>query len=123
MLAAHPWRRQLDLVVAVRVLPLQAFSLLLLPLPWTLPRLFALLVANPVAVVEGVRPSPSPYLHACAVHLVIHQSMALACILQGPHGLHVRIARAQAARLTRCLSARVSWRSRCTGRLWCHTWG
>ncbi|KAK9827295.1 hypothetical protein WJX81_001582 [Elliptochloris bilobata] len=44
---------QLDLVVAVRVLPLQALSLLLLPLPWTLPRLFGLLLANPVAVVEG----------------------------------------------------------------------
>ena len=47
------WGRQLDLVVAVRVLPLQALSLLLLPLPFTLPRLFGLLLANPVAVVEG----------------------------------------------------------------------
>ena len=42
--------------MSVRVLPLQALSLFLLPLPWTLPRLFGLLVANPVAVVEGVCP-------------------------------------------------------------------
>lgn len=39
--------------MACRVLPLQALSLLLLPLPLTLPRLFGLLLANPVAVIEG----------------------------------------------------------------------
>jgi len=39
--------------VACRVLPLQALSLLLLPLPLTLPRLFGLLLANPVAIIEG----------------------------------------------------------------------
>ena len=53
--------------MSVRVLPLQALSLLLLPLPWTLPRLFALLVANPVAVVEGMPPFPSP-VSTCMRH-------------------------------------------------------
>jgi hypothetical protein len=43
-----------DLLVAVRVLPLQALSLPLLPLPWTLPRLLSLQLANPASVVEGV---------------------------------------------------------------------
>ncbi|EIE20138.1 hypothetical protein COCSUDRAFT_57865 [Coccomyxa subellipsoidea C-169] len=42
-----------DLLVAVRVLPLQCLSLLLLPLPWTLPRILALQLANPASVVEG----------------------------------------------------------------------
>ncbi|BDA45383.1 hypothetical protein COCOBI_07-1700 [Coccomyxa sp. Obi] len=42
-----------DLLVAVRVLPLQCLSLLLLPLPFTLPRILALQLANPASVVEG----------------------------------------------------------------------
>ncbi len=42
-----------DLLVAVRVLPLQCLSLLLLPLPYTLPRILALQLANPASVVEG----------------------------------------------------------------------
>ncbi len=37
----------------VQVLPLQLASLLLLTLPWTLPRLLDLQAANPVAVLEG----------------------------------------------------------------------
>jgi hypothetical protein len=37
----------------VQVLPLQVASLLLLTLPWTLPRLLDLQAANPVAVLEG----------------------------------------------------------------------
>ena len=44
-----------DMLVAVRVLPLQALSLLLLPLPWTLPRLLSLQLASPASVVEGAR--------------------------------------------------------------------
>ena len=51
--------------MSVRVLPLQALSLLMLPLPWTLPRLFGLLLADPVAVVEGARPCSSiPYMRS-----------------------------------------------------------
>lgn len=42
-----------ELLVAVRAVPLQALSLLLLPLPWTLPRLLDLQVAPVVAAVEG----------------------------------------------------------------------
>ena len=98
--------------MSVRVLPLQALSLLLLPLPWTLPRLFDLLVANPVAVVEGMPPFLSP-VSTCMRHA--GEQPMIPC-------LNVPIAR-QAARLMRFWSARVSWRSRCTGRLWCHTWG
>lgn len=42
-----------ELLVAVRAVPLQALSLLVLPLPWTLPRLLDLQVAPVVAAVEG----------------------------------------------------------------------
>ena len=115
MPAAHPWRRQLDLVVSVRVLPLQALSLFLLPLPWTLPRLFALLVSNPVAVVEGVHPfSLSPFCMCYGDGHPTEKGLSL---------LVVPIACVQAARLMRFWSARASWPSHCTGRLWCHTWG
>ncbi|CAK0782521.1 hypothetical protein CVIRNUC_005739 [Coccomyxa viridis] len=41
-----------DLLVAVRVLPLQFASLLLVTLPLTMPRLLALQLANPASVVE-----------------------------------------------------------------------
>ena len=43
-----------DLLVAVRVLPLQFASLLIITLPFTLPRLLALQLANPASVVEGM---------------------------------------------------------------------
>ncbi len=42
-----------DLLVAVRVLPLQFASLLIITLPLTLPRLLALQLSNPASVVEG----------------------------------------------------------------------
>ena len=42
-----------ELLVAARAVPLQALSLPLLPLPWTLPRLLDLQVAPVVAAVEG----------------------------------------------------------------------
>ena len=42
-----------DLLVAVRVLPLQCLSLVVVTLPWTLPRLLALQLANPASVIEG----------------------------------------------------------------------
>ncbi|KAK9817131.1 hypothetical protein WJX72_010003 [[Myrmecia] bisecta] len=42
-----------DLLVAVRVLPLQALSLLVVTLFWTAPRIIDLQLANPVAVLEG----------------------------------------------------------------------
>jgi hypothetical protein len=42
-----------DLLVAVRVLPLQFASLLVVTLPWTLPRLLSLQLANPASVIEG----------------------------------------------------------------------
>ncbi|KAK9863676.1 hypothetical protein WJX84_000162, partial [Apatococcus fuscideae] len=44
---------QVELLVWVRLLPLLAFSLLLLPLPLTLPRIGNLLLATPVALLEG----------------------------------------------------------------------
>lgn len=37
----------------LQVLPLQAASMLLVTLPWTLPRLMDLQAANPVAVLDG----------------------------------------------------------------------
>ena len=37
----------------MQVLPLQVASLLLVTLPWTLPRLLDLQAANPVAVLDG----------------------------------------------------------------------
>ena len=49
-----------DLLVAVRVLPLQFASLLLVTLPITMPRLLALQLANPASVVEGAQPNPDP---------------------------------------------------------------
>ena len=51
-----------DLLVAVRVLPLQFASLLLVTLPLTMPRLLALQLANPASVVEGAKPNPHPRL-------------------------------------------------------------
>ena len=54
-----------DLLVAVRVLPLQFASLLLVTLPITMPRLLALQLANPASVVEGAQPKPRPRLDAC----------------------------------------------------------
>ena len=68
--------------MSVRVLPLQALSLFLLPLPWTLPRLFALLVANPVAVVEGMPSflSPVPTCTRCTgEHLMMEGLSMLKC--------------------------------------------
>lgn len=52
---AAVWKRVfvVDMLVTVQVLPLQVASLLLLTLPWTLPRLLDLQAANPVAVLEG----------------------------------------------------------------------
>ena len=44
-----------DLLVAVRVLPLQALSLVVVTLPWTLPRLLSLQLATAASVVEGGR--------------------------------------------------------------------
>ena len=38
----------------MQVLPLQLASLLLVTLPWTLPRLLDLQAANPVAVLDGM---------------------------------------------------------------------
>lgn len=38
----------------LQVLPLQVASLLLVTLPWTLPRLLDLQAANPVAVLDGM---------------------------------------------------------------------
>ncbi len=45
---------------AVQVLPLQVASLLLLTLPWTLPRLLDLQAANPVSVLDGTYIIPDP---------------------------------------------------------------
>jgi hypothetical protein len=42
-----------ELAVAVRAIPLQGLSLLVLPLPWTLPRLVDLLLAPPAASLGG----------------------------------------------------------------------
>ncbi len=57
----------------VQVLPLQLASLLLLTLPWTLPRLLDLQAANPVAVLEG------KLCHVLSVsHLSDHAIAALA---------------------------------------------
>lgn len=39
--------------VALRVIPLQLASWLVVPLPWTLPRMVVLQMAQPLAVVEG----------------------------------------------------------------------
>ena len=50
---AFPRAWAAELLVALRAVPLQAMSLLLLPLPWTLPRLLDLQVAPVVAAVEG----------------------------------------------------------------------
>ncbi|DBA68982.1 TPA: hypothetical protein ACH3X2_013154 [Trebouxia sp. C0005] len=52
---AAVWKRVfvVDMLVTVQVLPLQLASLLLLTLPWTLPRLLDLQAANPVAVLDG----------------------------------------------------------------------
>ena len=44
---------QVDLLVAVQALPLQALSLLVLPLPWSLPRLLKLQLAAPISLFEG----------------------------------------------------------------------
>ena len=56
---ARVW--MVDLLVAVRVLPLQFASLLILTLPLTLPRLLALQLANPASVVEGAAQGPQPH--------------------------------------------------------------
>ncbi len=114
--AARWGRRQLDLVVACRVLPLQALSLLLLPLPLTLPRLFGLLLANPVAIIEG---EPTC---ACGPPTVdAAQVLANAGTPQREFE-HSRDVLLQAGRLTRCWSARGSSRSHCTGRWCCPMW-
>ncbi|KAL3143273.1 hypothetical protein ABBQ38_002118 [Trebouxia sp. C0009 RCD-2024] len=49
------WKRAfvVDMLVTLQVLPLQVASLLLVTLPWTLPRLLDLQAANPVAVLDG----------------------------------------------------------------------
>lgn len=39
--------------MALRVIPLQLASWLIVPLPWTLPRMVVLQMAQPLAVVEG----------------------------------------------------------------------
>lgn len=44
---------QVALQLAVRAIPLAGLSLLILPLPWTLPRLMALQATLPIAVLEG----------------------------------------------------------------------
>jgi len=44
---------QVDLLVAVQALPLQALSLLVLPLPWSLPKLLKLQLAAPISLFEG----------------------------------------------------------------------
>jgi len=43
-----------DLLFNLRALPLQAFSLLVVPLVWTLPRLLAIQLAVPIAISEGL---------------------------------------------------------------------
>lgn len=50
------WKRVfiVDLLVTIRVLPLQVASLALLSLPWTLPRLLDLQAANPAAILDGL---------------------------------------------------------------------
>ena len=63
---ARVW--MVDLLVAVRVLPLQFASLLIITLPVTLPRLLALQLANPASVVEGA-PGPSTPYAACGEQL------------------------------------------------------
>lgn len=52
---AAVWKRAfvVDMLVTLQVLPLQVASLLLVTLPWTLPRLLDLQAANPVAVLDG----------------------------------------------------------------------
>ena len=54
-----------DLLVAVRVLPLQALSLIVITLPWTLPRLIALQLATPASIIEGAGVACSHGLAAC----------------------------------------------------------
>lgn len=44
---------QVDLLVAVRAIPLQGLSLFLIPVPWTLPRILNLQLASPVSLFDG----------------------------------------------------------------------
>lgn len=48
---------EVECLLALRVIPLSGLSLLLLPLPWTLPRLMALSATTPLAVLEGRWPA------------------------------------------------------------------
>ncbi len=73
---------QVELLVWVRLLPLLAFSLLLLPLPLTLPRIGNLLLATPVALLEGVsrsRQLPPPTPHLFTAHMPYSRDLSPAC--------------------------------------------
>ena len=47
--------RWVDLLFNAWAIPLQGLSLLVLPLPWTLPRLLSVQLAVPIAITEGER--------------------------------------------------------------------
>ena len=66
-----------DLLVAVRVLPLQFASLLLVTLPLTMPRLLALQLANPASVVEGAQ---SKAHQKCKLHHGCVSASVVGCI-------------------------------------------
>ena len=72
-----------DLLVAVRVLPLQFASLLIVTLPLTLPRLLALQLANPASVVEGAR-SGGRHILAAVPHLCLSMLADQKCLEQLP---------------------------------------
>lgn len=48
-------RRWVDCLFNARALPLQALSLLILPMFWTIPRLLAIQLSVPIAVSQGER--------------------------------------------------------------------
>ena len=74
------WRQlwEVELLLAVRVIPLSGLCLLLLPLFWTLPRLMSLSATTSLAVLEG---GPSSHVMRDAsstrVHVGLHLRMEL----------------------------------------------
>lgn len=52
-------RRRVDCLFNLRALPLQALSLLVVPLPWTVPRLLAVQLSVQAAILEGACGGPA----------------------------------------------------------------
>jgi hypothetical protein len=69
--------RWVDVLFNVRALPLQALSLLVLPLPYTLPMLLAIQLAVPCAIAEGKSVLSCPVLlHEISVFCsILHRSL------------------------------------------------